>query len=138
MTGLRHRYYIQANRIWNAVTSNFSKDTLRLASPFFGNCCAIFCGSSFDLFSSTTCCRCLCTKEDIPRSSVPVHVLCLSIESRFTRRNFLSSILALRIFCLAEFLVVIRRTKLNTASTDTFDGLASISTERTEFVVFVA
>lgn len=106
--------------MWKAVTRNFSKDTLRRVRPFFGAICCFggCCCSSASLFllSAATCCRCLCTNEDMliswtasfsanllslplqiyswPRKQVRLsgeinrlNCLCLSLSLLYTRRS---------------------------------------------------
>lgn len=113
--------YLQASRMWNAVTRNFSKDTLRLESPLFGGitflfaaCCCCELSALFLSSTATTCCRCLCTNEDMitVTSDQLVYVLsspedrflpnCLSILLLFfgalSRSTFVHSILLLVFF----------------------------------------
>lgn len=66
---------------------SFSNETLRCESPFFGGgvrfccffgCCAASCDPSSACLSSivvtATCCRCLCTKEDILTVSLSIAI----------------------------------------------------------------
>lgn len=70
--------YLQASRMWQAVTMSFSKDTLRFCSPFLAILASVAelggfwhdvlsCWSAGgpSLSAPTACCRFLCTSEDI-------------------------------------------------------------------------